>query len=265
MNIIFYVIIFIIGAFIGSLCATIIERISKEKNISLHSYCTKCGQKLRSSHKIPILSYIFFKGKCKNCKKPIEVKYIILEIITALLFVVTAYTLDINVANIYTNNIISFIFIILYYTYIIIAVGLDLEKRTMPSKLLAYGVIISIIYMVYLCAKQNITIYTSCIYLILILIMVILNILYTKKRAQSSYIIDLITMLLIMLLFTQQLVCIIMIGGTLISIALYILIHKLQQSKSKLQKEVFNPNVKIVFIMGILNILTFLTLININK
>jgi len=266
MNIIFNVTIFIIGAFLGSLFATIIKRMSNEKRLFfMHSYCNKCGEKLKNIEKIPILSYIFLKGKCKHCKKPIEVKYICLEIITGFLFLCTAHILNIYDLNI--HSLISFIFIIMYFAYIIIASGVDIEKRKMPPTLLAYGIIISIAYIIYLWFMQYTTIYVSAIYLVIMIFLLLLNILNAKKRAQSSYIIDLLTMLLIMLIFTGEIICILTISGTILSIALYLLIKKVNQlkQKGKKTKKIFSMNMRIVFIMGLLNILTFLILVSANK
>ena len=99
------------------------------------------------------------------------------------------------------------------------------------------------------------------------IVLLLVNILNTKKRAKSSYIIDLLTMILIMLVFTGEIVCILTIAGTLLSIALYILINKIKQSKIKLKKgkNIYSSNISIVYIMAILNIFIFLMLLNINR
>ena len=113
MDIVFYVIIFIIGALLGSLYASIIQRTIKGKKIvSIHSYCDNCGKKLNLFEKIPILSYIFLKGKCKQCNKKIDNKYIILEILIGVIFLLVARGLNLGLSNITTTNLITFIFII---------------------------------------------------------------------------------------------------------------------------------------------------------
>ncbi len=268
MNIIFYVIIFIIGAFLGNLYATIIRRMSKEKKLaSVHSYCTKCGEKLSILEQIPILSYIFLRGKCKYCKKPIGRKYIYLECINGSLLLITAYILKISIYNINSINLTSFIFLILYFAYIIITVGMDIEKRKMPSILLSYGIVISIIYLIHLFIVESTTIYSSIIYLVIMILLLLANILNAKKRAQSSYLIDLLTMLLIMLIFTNELICILTIAGTLLTIALYILIKRFIVLRNKIKRDnrICNTNMKIVSIMGALNILLLLIILIINK
>lgn len=263
MNIVFYIVIFIIGAILGSSCATQIRRSLKSKPIlESNSYCQKCGKKIGTLQKIPILSYIFLKGKCKHCKQKINPIYITFEIATAIILVITAISLNINVMEPQTNNIISFVFITLYYIYIILTVGRDLEKKEMNQSLLAYGILISIIYINYLCIENATTLVINTIYLVAIILLLLLNIINTKKRAQSSYVLDLLTMVLIMNIFTNELVCILTIGATLLTIAIYVLINKLRNRKQK-DNGKFSNDIRIASIMGILNILTFLVFINV--
>ena len=264
MEIVFYIIIFIVGALLGSFYITAIKRILKEKKVlSIHSYCANCGEKLGFFEKIPIFSYIFLKGRCKHCKKKIDVKYIISEIITGFLILAIAYNLNLVSDNFNRANAVLFIVIVLYFSYIILAVGTDLKNKNMPQTVLAYGVIISLIYIVYMCILKKEIIYVNVIYLVIMALLLLINILNTKKRAQDNYVIDLLTMLLIMLIFTGEYVCILTIAGTLLAISLYILINKIKASKNKGKntKVSFSSNIRIGFIMGNLNLLTFLILI----
>lgn len=258
MNTIFYLILFLIGAVIGRVLATLIKTMSKGKIV--HSYCLKCGEKFRIFEKIRIISYIFTKGKCRHCKQKIDTIFIILEIITGILFLIIANGLNV-VGDKSIFNMISFMFVILYFSYVILVSGLDKETRNMPAGLLAYGVILSLIYIVYLCIVEEV-IYRYIIYLVITVILLLNNVINTKKQAQSSYVIDLLTMLLIMLIFTGEAVCIATITGTLLSISIYLLIKKMKNKMQK-GKTSFNSNLKIVFIMGCLNIVSFLLLINI--
>ena len=260
MNIVFYIVIFILGAILGSSFATQIRRSVKNRPIiDINSYCTKCGKKIGTLQQIPIVSYMFLKGKCKHCKKKIEPIYIILEIATAIILVVTASSLNLNVQ---VNNMTSFVFLILYYSYIILTIGRDLYKKEMNQSLMAYGIIISIIYINYLCIENATTLLINTIYLVIIILLLLLNILNTKKRAQSSYVLDLLLMLLIMNIFTNELVCILTVGATLLTIAIYILINKLRNRKQR-DNGIFSNNIRIASVMGILNILTFLVFINV--
>jgi len=54
------------------------------------STCPKCGHKIRFYENIPVLSWLFLKGKCSQCKNSISFRYPLVETITALLSLVIA-------------------------------------------------------------------------------------------------------------------------------------------------------------------------------
>lgn len=51
------------------------------------SRCQQCGHQLRWFENIPVLSYLFLRGKCSACKTPIGLRYPLVEVLTAALFV----------------------------------------------------------------------------------------------------------------------------------------------------------------------------------
>ena len=85
-----YFLVFVFGTIWGSFFNVCIYRIPRgESIISPPSHCPKCGKKIKWYDNIPILSYIFLRGKCRYCKNPISPQYAIVEFITGVLF---AYT-----------------------------------------------------------------------------------------------------------------------------------------------------------------------------
>ena len=55
--------------------------------VSKSSFCTSCKYKIPFYLNIPIISYILNFGKCKNCKNKISISYLVVEVLTASLFV----------------------------------------------------------------------------------------------------------------------------------------------------------------------------------
>lgn len=51
------------------------------------STCPKCGHKIRAWENIPVISWLFLRGKCSNCKTPISIRYPLVELLTAVLSV----------------------------------------------------------------------------------------------------------------------------------------------------------------------------------
>ncbi|WP_126446962.1 prepilin peptidase [Sulfuricystis multivorans] len=54
--------------------------------ISPRSRCPHCGHAIGALENIPIISYLFLRGRCKGCGKPISVRYPLIEALTAVLF-----------------------------------------------------------------------------------------------------------------------------------------------------------------------------------
>ena len=51
-----------------------------------HSRCQQCGHVIRWYENIPILSYVFLRGRCSSCRTPIGIRYPLVELATGLLF-----------------------------------------------------------------------------------------------------------------------------------------------------------------------------------
>jgi leader peptidase (prepilin peptidase)/N-methyltransferase len=78
---------FIIGAAIGSFLNVCIYRLPRGESIVFpSSYCPNCRRKLLPLDLIPILGYLFLRGRCRFCKERISLRYPLVEIITGALF-----------------------------------------------------------------------------------------------------------------------------------------------------------------------------------
>ena len=88
MNIVFYAIVFIFGIVIGSFLNVCIYRIPKKENIvSVRSHCMECGYQLKWNDLVPLFSYLFLKGRCRNCNKKLSVQYPLVEATNGILYV----------------------------------------------------------------------------------------------------------------------------------------------------------------------------------
>ncbi|MDB3932526.1 prepilin peptidase [Candidatus Pelagibacter sp.] len=121
---------FVIGSIVGSFYNVCIYRLPNDLDVvSKSSFCTSCKYKIPFYLNIPIVSYILNFGKCKNCKNKISISYLIVEVLTASLFVY-AYML-------YGISFNSLAFIIFYSGLLIIFFTdfkyyLILDKITIP-------------------------------------------------------------------------------------------------------------------------------------
>jgi leader peptidase (prepilin peptidase)/N-methyltransferase len=88
MDIVFYSIVFIFGLVIGSFLNVCIYRIPKKENIvSTRSHCMECGYQLKWNDLVPLFSYLFLRGKCRNCKTKLSVQYPLVEVLNGILYV----------------------------------------------------------------------------------------------------------------------------------------------------------------------------------
>jgi leader peptidase (prepilin peptidase)/N-methyltransferase len=87
MDLLISIWVFAFGAIISSFLNVVIWRVPRgESVVSPPSHCPACGAKIRWWCNIPVLSYIFLRGKCFDCKKPYSPRYAIVEFMGGALF-----------------------------------------------------------------------------------------------------------------------------------------------------------------------------------
>lgn len=123
MNIINLIIFFILGLFFGSFYTVVGLRLpNHEKFITSRSYCDKCHHTLSLLDMIPILSYIFLRGRCHYCKSKIDSLSTFMELFTGILFALSYYTFGFSYELLIALGIVSMLVIISVsdITYLII-------------------------------------------------------------------------------------------------------------------------------------------------
>jgi len=91
------VFIFIFGAAIGSFLNVLILRIPRDESVSFPaSHCMSCNTPLRAWHNVPILSWLFLRGKCAFCGAKISIQYPLIEILSGLIFLFSALKLGLT-------------------------------------------------------------------------------------------------------------------------------------------------------------------------
>lgn len=111
-----YIFIFALGAIVGSFLNVVIHRVPNEQSVVFpNSACPKCGNNIKFYDNIPVISWLMLGGRCRNCKNPISARYPGVELLTAVLFAVTAWQIGFNpflpVCLIFVATMVSLIFI----------------------------------------------------------------------------------------------------------------------------------------------------------
>ena len=103
--------IFCLGAIIGSFLNVCIYRIPKDYSLIVpSSFCPNCKSPIKWFDNIPLISYIILGGKCRNCKEKISIRYLIVELINAILFVLLYKKFGLSLE--FLSNIVLFSFLI---------------------------------------------------------------------------------------------------------------------------------------------------------
>lgn len=233
MNIFLYTIIFIMGAFFGSFYTLAVYRIPLGQNIvNMHSYCPKCNHKLGVFDLFPILSYIFLGGKCRYCNNKIRIRYLIFEILSGLVFVLFAMSLKINIYNLELNNLIYFVFGILYMVSLFIIAGIDKEKINIEKSVLMYGLFVLTGYIVYLYIL-DVNIYRYVIYLFLMLLIILAETIHLKNRASGNYTLQILSLGVYIGIFSGEINLLLTLILAIVSIGLKEIILVFRKNKKK--------------------------------
>lgn len=136
MNILLFILIFLFGSIIGSFLNVVILRLNTGRTIvSGRSMCMSCGRELRWFELIPIFSFIFQCGKCRRCKRKISYQYIIVEILTAVIFSFIFFKF-LPFAYFFQNYFILNVFVYSFLSSILIIISVyDLRHKVIPDKL----------------------------------------------------------------------------------------------------------------------------------
>jgi leader peptidase (prepilin peptidase)/N-methyltransferase len=99
-----------------------------ESIVTPRSRCTSCGEEVRALDNVPLLSWLFLRGRCRHCKAQISPRYPAVELVTGGAFV----------AIVLAHGISLELLLHLPFAAMLIAVaGIDFEHRIIPNRILA--------------------------------------------------------------------------------------------------------------------------------
>jgi len=155
----FYFYVFLVGLAIGSFLNSVIHRLHTGESFLFaplksrrdffsgfaHSYCPHCKHKLSWQDLIPVLSFLIVRGKCRYCKKKISVQYPLVELATAILFVLVLQSTIIN-QRLSIFSIFLTCYLLLITCYLIIIFVYDLKHYIIPDKIIYPAIAITFFY-----------------------------------------------------------------------------------------------------------------------
>ncbi len=124
----------ILGLVTGSFLNVCVYRLPEGKSVIMPgSSCPHCGHKILWYDNIPVLSFLMLMGRCRFCKKRISTRYIVIELLTAILFTLVVINFGITpIALVY----------IIFCSSLIAATFIDFEHHIIPDEITCGGIII---------------------------------------------------------------------------------------------------------------------------
>jgi prepilin signal peptidase PulO-like enzyme (type II secretory pathway) len=135
-----------------SLPEDLTTKLSIKDLIFKRSFCPNCNNQLKIKHLFPVFSWLFFKGKCGFCSQKISIRYPLIEIATASLFLLIFLTLGSKVDA-------KLILILLMAATLMIMVVVDLEHYFIPDITQIILAILALIYHLIIKENHNISYY----------------------------------------------------------------------------------------------------------
>lgn len=142
--------LFVLGTAIGSFLTVAIDRIPR--NISIitgRSVCESCKHTLSWIDLVPVISYILLRGRCRYCKQQFGPHYLLLEILTGVLFVTTyLVTVAQNCPNgqICADLLPTILYRLVIACCLFVIFFIDLRHSIIPFSVLIVAALAAIIY-----------------------------------------------------------------------------------------------------------------------
>ncbi len=137
--IVYYIFLLVLGLLIGSFVSVVSFRVPNGVNfIKGRSFCPKCNNRIPWYDNIPLLSFIFLKGRCRRCQKKISLRYPLIEIASGIGFLtISIFALP---------NFIKMVYLLIVFSLLLIIFIIDLENQIIPDSLVFVLMGVVVIY-----------------------------------------------------------------------------------------------------------------------
>ena len=129
---------FVFGLVIGSFLNVCIYRLPLGKSILFPpSSCPQCGSRIRFYDNIPLVSYVFLRGKCRFCRHPISIRYPVIEVLSGLVSVALFLRYGPSL---------PYLFLFAFAASLITITFIDLQYQIIPNVLTIPGIVLGLFF-----------------------------------------------------------------------------------------------------------------------
>ncbi len=129
------VILFVLGVMIGSFLNVLALRLNTGLSLGGRSSCPSCRHALAWYELVPILSFLFLKGRCRACGARISYQYPLVEFLTGLIFV--------SIYTTYGLTLYATLLVVVFCLYLVIVIY-DLRHKIIPDSLVYLCIVLSL-------------------------------------------------------------------------------------------------------------------------
>ena len=145
----------ITGLLFGSFSNVIVYRLPLGLSIvAPRSFCPKCNKKIQWNQNIPILSWIFLKGKCAFCRAKISSSYILVEISCAFLFLISIISKPTIFSKLEESNYSLIASCILFFLLFIVSI-IDFQHFWIPQSFINTGFLLGLVNIIFVSATTK--------------------------------------------------------------------------------------------------------------
>lgn len=128
---------FLFGLLIGSFLNVCIYRMPRDISVlrPARSHCPHCDHVIRWYDNIPVISFLLLRGKCRDCKERISLRYPIVEILTGAVFFGSIFTFGLSLLALKY---------VLFGSSMIALIFSDFEERILPDEFTIGGTVVGI-------------------------------------------------------------------------------------------------------------------------
>ncbi len=126
----------VLGALTGSFLNVVIHRLPRgESIVSPGSHCPACGHAIRPWHNVPVLAWLWLRGRCRDCGVRISARYPAIEALVAALFALLALRIGPSA---------SALLWMAFAATLVAAAAIDFDHRIIPDELSLGGLVVGL-------------------------------------------------------------------------------------------------------------------------
>jgi leader peptidase (prepilin peptidase)/N-methyltransferase len=131
--------IFVLGLIFGSFLNVCIYRLPRDLSVTdpPRSACPKCQHQIAFYDNVPVLSWLVLRGRCRHCQAPISPRYLLIELLTGILFTGCYWQFGLTLAAL-KYCVFAFLLLGLIFT--------DAETKLLPDKLTLPGLGLGLVF-----------------------------------------------------------------------------------------------------------------------